>query len=118
MRRAFLAGLGVLALSACANTAQDTQTFTGVWEWGFETSAFTTTRGQGPYWLVASGPTHEALTAPLRNVNSVYGRVAIVVEGSLSEQGRYGQLGAYSRQLTVTRVIEARLMAALPAQGS
>ena len=113
MRRAFLAGLLALALSACANTAGQ-RTFTGVWEWGFETSAFTTADGAGPYWLVATGSNHETLTEPLRSAGSVYGRVAIVVEGTLSEDGHYGQLGAYRRQLTVTRVIEARLMSALP----
>ena len=115
MRRAFLAGLSALALSACASSTPDNPRFTGVWEWAFETSSFTTTHGEGPYWLVASGPAHDALTAPLRQAGSTYGRVAIVVEGALSAPGHYGQLGAYQRQLLVTRVVEARLMSAMPA---
>ena len=118
MKRAFLAGLMALALSACVNAAPGPDTFTGVWNWGFETSSFTTTRGAGPYWLVATGDTQQQLTAPLHPAGSPWGspwgRVAIVVEGTLSPPGHYGQMGAYSRQLTVTRVIDAQLLAVSP----
>ncbi len=121
MRRAFLGGLLALPLVACATGGDsEPRAFTGVWQWSFETSAFTTNTGQGPYWLVAEGENWEALVAPLRASGGPWGRVAVVIEGNLSPVGQYGHLGAYSRQLRVTRVIEARLLQALPAppQGS
>lgn len=119
MRRAFLAGLIALALSACA-TNTSPRSFTGVWEWGFETSSFVGTRGEGPYWLVAEGANWEALQAPIRSSGGgPWGRVAVVIEGDLSPPGQYGHLGAYERQLRVTRVIESRLISASsPPQGS
>ena len=111
MRRAILFGLLAFAFTGCASAPAGPGRFTGVWQWGFETSSFTTTLGEGPYWLFAEGDMHQALTAPLREAGgSPWGRVAIVVEGDLSPPGHYGQLGAYRRQLRVTRGIEARLM--------
>jgi len=101
--------------------------YAGVWQCSFETSAFTTTAGEGPYWLVAEGDVQRALTAPLNGgtagtpSSGPWGRVAIVVEGRLSHRGHYGHLGAYARQLQVDRVIEARLLQAEappPAHGS
>jgi len=121
MRRAFLGGLLALPLVACATDSNSgPRAFTGVWQWSFETSAFTTTHGEGPYWLVAEGANWEALVAPLRASGGPWGRVAVVIEGNLSPVGQYGHLGAYSRQLRVTRVIEARLLSSLaaPPQGS
>jgi hypothetical protein len=108
-----------LPLLGCATDEAANRNYTGVWQWSFETSAFTTTTGQGPYWLVAEGQTWEQLIAPLRAAGGPWGRVAIVVEGDLSPVGQYGHLGAYSRQLRVTRVIESRLLGTMPApQGS
>ena len=114
MRRAFLAGLMAFALASCATEGASgvSRQFTGVWDWHFETSSFTSNTGQGPYWLVAEGNTQEQLSAPLREAGGPWGRVAIVVEGTLSGSGRYGHMGAYARELHVTRVIEARLISA------
>ena len=119
MRRAFLFGLLALGLASCA-TAPSTRSFTGVWTWHFETSSFTTSTGEGPYWLVASGSVWEELNAPIRaSGQGPYGRVAIVIEGTLSEQGRFGHLGNYRHEIRVNRVLDARLLSASsPPQGS
>ena len=120
MRRAFLAGLLALGLSSCATAGGSPRTFTGVWDWGFETSSFTTNRGEGPYWLSGEGANWDALVAPIRaSGGGPWGQVAIVVEGQLSPAGRYGHMGAYARELRVTRVIEARLLrSSNPPSGS
>jgi hypothetical protein len=114
MRRTFVAGLLGIALAACATESQTTaQRYYGVWDWHFETSAFTTDGGEGPYWLVAEGAAWEQINAPLQQVGrGPWGRVHLIVEGYLGPRGRHGHLGAYAHELHVTRVIEARLISA------
>jgi hypothetical protein len=112
MRRAFIAGLLGLALSACASpAASGPQRFSGTWDWHFETSSFVTDTGQGPYWLEAEGPVWSEVTAPLEQAGrGPWGRVHLVLEGELSPPGHYGHLAAYEHTLRVTRVIEATLI--------
>lgn len=115
MRRVFLAGLLGLALSACASTPAAPQRYVGTWDWHFETSAFTTDDGQGPWWLHAEGEAWEQINAPFAASGAgPWGRAHLVVEGELSAPGRYGHLGAYTREFRVTRVMEARLLSARP----
>jgi hypothetical protein len=116
MVRMFFLGVLALTLAACAGpSATGLQRFSGTWDWHFETSAFTTDAGEGPYWLAAEGETWEQLNAPLREAGrGPWGRVHLVVEGRLGPPGRYGHLGAYERELHVMRVIEARLLSAQP----
>ena len=112
MRRAFLASLLAASLLACATPPAAPQQFTGTWEWHFETSSFTSDDGRGPWWLHAEGEAWEQLNAPFANAGAgPWGAVHVVVEGELSAPGRYGHLGAYERELRVTRVIETRLVA-------
>lgn len=120
MRRAFLACLLVLGLTACASAAPASQhqRFTGDLEWGFETSSFRTDDGRGPYWLSAEGDVWPQVVAPIQaSSNRPWGRVHLVIEGELSAPGHYGQLGAYERELRVTRVISSALVRSEP-QGS
>lgn len=113
MRRAFVFGLLGLALAACASGASaGTQRFSGVWDWHFETSAFVADDGEGPYWLSADRATWAQMTAPFEGRTSPWGRAHIVVEGELSAPGAYGHLGAYERELRVTRVLETRFVTA------
>jgi hypothetical protein len=113
MKRIFLAGLLGLALAACASAAPQTPRFTGTWDWHFETSSFTTDAGEGPYWLHAEGDAWDALNAPFSAAGQgAWGRLHLVIEGELSTPGRYGHLGAYERELRVTRVIDADLISA------
>jgi len=108
MRRAFLVSLLGLLLAACASaSASQTQRFSGTWDWHFETSAFTTDAGEGPYWLAGDGAVWDQLSAPFSE-SGPWGRAHLIVEGRLSPPGQYGHLGAYSRELRVTRVMEAR----------
>jgi hypothetical protein len=108
MRRAFLAGL--LALAACASAPAGPRRFSGSWEFHFETSAFRTDAGAGPYWLAGDGEVWPQLTAPFTQAGTPWGELHIVVEGELSAPGSYGHLGAYTRELRVTRVLESRLV--------
>jgi hypothetical protein len=114
MRRALLAGVFGLLLAACASaSANGAQRYSGVWDWHFETSAFTPDGGEGPYWLSGDGAVWDRLNAPFNETGAgPWGRAHLIVEGTLSPPGRYGHLGAYTRELRVTRVIEARLISA------
>lgn len=111
MRRAFL--IALFALAACVTApAGHPQRFSGTLYWSFETSAFRTDDGQGPYWL-SSETVWPQVVAPLQaSGHGPYGRVHLIIEGDLSPPGHYGQLGSYSNELKVTRVIESRLIAA------
>jgi hypothetical protein len=115
MRRFFLASLAAFALAACAGTAAPApQRFSGAWDFHFETSSFVTDDGDGPYWLSADGDVWPQVTAPLTEAGGPWGRVHLVIEGELSAPGSYGHLGAYERELRVTRVIASRLIASRP----
>ncbi len=110
MRRVFL--IGLLVLAACASAAPaGPRRFAGTWAFHFETSAFVTDAGEGPYWLAAvEGEVWPQLTAPFTQAGGPWGEAHIVVEGELSAPGQYGHLGAYERELHVTRVIESTLV--------
>ena len=110
MRRAFLALLLASALAACASAPAGPARYSGNWEFHFETSAFVSDAGEGPYWLVGDGDNWPLLTAPFTQEGRPWGQAHIVVEGELSPEGQYGHLGAYKRELRVTRVIESTLI--------
>jgi hypothetical protein len=116
MRRALLAGLLAMALSACATAPSPaTHRYSGTWDWHFETSSFTTDDAEGPWWLHAEGEAWEQLNAPFRRAGEApWGRLHVVVEGELSPPGHYGHMAAYDRELRVTRVIEATPIAGGP----
>lgn len=91
--------------------------YSGAWDFHFETSSFTTDAGEGPYWLSGDGNVWSQLTAPLQATGRPWGRLHIVIEGELSEPGQYGHLGAYARELRVTRVIESTQASAPPSDN-
>jgi hypothetical protein len=107
--RVLLASLLLLALSACATTGG--RSYSGVYVYGFETEAFYSYEGGDPYWVSADPDAYAALQAPLpRPIDPQHStRVIVVVQGVLSPPGLYGHLGAYTRELHVTRVVSARL---------
>ena len=118
MRRVLLSGLLSVALFSCA-TPQAKETYSGTLDWSFETSAFRTDDGRGPWWLSAEGDAWPQVVAPIQNSGAgPWGRVHITVEGQLSAPGHYGHMGAYERELRVTRVIESRLSSASRPQSS
>lgn len=110
-RRALL--IAALGVSACAaNPVSGVRRYAGRWDFHFETSSFVTSDGEGPWWLSGEGDAWPALTAPFGEAGSPWGVLDIVVEGELSAPGQYGHLGAYDRELRITRVISTRLVQA------
>jgi hypothetical protein len=112
-RRELLAALALVS-AGCASTASEAPaTYLGEWEWRFETSSFASSDGRGPWWLSGEGEVWEQISAPITQAgNGPWGRVRLTVEGELSAPGTYGHLGAYERELRVTRVIRAELIEA------
>jgi hypothetical protein len=112
-RRLFMSCLGLLAAGCASATSEPVSTYSGEWDWNFETSAFTTSDGRGPWWLSGEGDVWEHISAPItQGGNGPWGRVRLTVEGELSAPGTYGHMGAYERELRVTRVISAELIEA------
>lgn len=111
LRRTFIAAAALL-LTACATAEpQGPRRFAGTWDFHFETSSFVSDAGEGPYWLAANGDVWPQLTAPFAEQGGPWGTLDVVIEGELSAPGQYGHLGAYERELRITRVISSRLHA-------
>lgn len=101
----FAALLGACALSPSART------YTGIYAEGLETMTFQP-EGQNEMWAVAGGDGVYALQAAASHVTSPDGvrapfRVRATIRGELSRPGRYGHLGFFRRQITITEVLEA-----------
>jgi hypothetical protein len=121
MRRALLAGLAGLGLAACVSkSAPASNVYSGELDWHFETSSFVTNDGRGPWWLSADGAVWSDVVAPIqRGGGGPWGQVRLTVEAELSAPGRYGHMGAYEREIRVTRVISSELISsAHPPSGS
>lgn len=98
-----------LVLAACTTPAGP-QRFTGIYALAFEMQAFTAD-GRGESWWATLEPQAQAeLKAALGSSEGPrFGaRIRAEVEGTLSEPGHYGHLGAYPRHLTITHVISAK----------
>lgn len=98
-----------LVLAACT-TPTGPQRFSGVYALAFERQAFTAD-GSGESWWATLEPRAQAeMKAALPpNAGPRFGsRIRAVVEGTLSESGHYGHLGAYPRHLTITHVVSAK----------
>ena len=102
-----LAGLFV---EGAATRAPEGLRFDGVYESGFEISAFTPCNGEGVRFWVAPGPLSPKLDADIKRRMEQGGvargvlRYRVTLVGLLSEPGRWGHLGMYARELTVTKV--------------
>lgn len=92
------------------STPSGAQRFKGTFDFHFETSSFMSEDGQGPYWLSGEGDVWPQLTAPFRSTGRPWGELAVEIEGELSAPGRYGHMGAYTRELRVTRVLSTTLI--------
>lgn len=106
--RTMIAALLTLALSACA-TAPSAHRYTGVYVWAFETEAFYAYDGGDPYWVRADSDAYAALQAAIPEPRDAQAGARIVAEvrGMASPVGRYGRLGAFTRELHITRVYSA-----------
>lgn len=106
------AGL-LLALTACTPGFADSSSrlYRGVYVQSFETSSFTACGSGERWWLTfASGAAASDFSERVGGTGSAtWGKqVYVEWEGTPSEPGEYGHLGAYAREFRVTRVREAR----------
>ena len=99
-----------LTLAACT-TPTGPQRYTGVYALAFEMQAFTAD-GRGETWWATLEPQAQAemkAALPPTQGPRFGSRIRTEVDGTLSEPGHYGHLGAYPRHLTITHVISAKL---------
>jgi len=82
--------------------------FRGVYTLGFERSEFVPCRGAKDRWWVTGAPTpvqgRPDLFAPYRKPGVLGFTVYVEWRGKASAKGRYGHMGAYSREMNVTQV--------------
>jgi hypothetical protein len=109
MRARLLALAALAALPGCATGGA---TFDGVYAVGFETQAFWSAEGEGPWWVDGRGAAGRRLENAVRDANAglPWGTVRVELRGALSDEGEYGHLGAYERRLTVYEVISVQPM--------
>lgn len=103
----FLLPLTLLAATGCVSTigGPDTRRLIGFYTWGFEVSAFQECGSDESWWVGADaglGQRHRELQT------GQYQPIYVVIDGEVSVRGQFGHLGAYDRQIDVSRVVEAR----------
>ena len=87
-------------------TWSEPRTFSGRFDYAFEVMAFTPAGSRERWWLGGNSlPITRHLVAPIGAVPAMRSPVFVTVEGRLSSPGMHGHLGAYIRELQVTRVI-------------
>ena len=87
-------------------------TYAGLYRFGRERSDFTRAGSRERWWLTGDiGDVTRRMARPSVDQSAqLRNPVFLVVEGELSESGHYGHLGAYRRQLRVTKVLEVKQM--------
>lgn len=123
---AFLPFLVLCIAVGCGDDSQRNKTFVGHYESGFENSSFRAC-GESDFWWVegkldkiaefiddpANFPSNTSSpaspTTPTGTDDYSYKRVFTKLRGDLSEEGRYGHLGAASRLLNVKEVYWVRM---------
>ncbi len=105
--RALIFGLLSLVAAACTSVGADDRIYTGVYSEGMETMTFQAD-GEAQVWSV-TGPAVGALqsAAPARQNPWDGFQIRAIVKGDLSPPGRYGHLGMYQREITITEVVLA-----------
>jgi hypothetical protein len=80
-------------------------TYAGLYAQGFETMAFRPCDREASWWVAETGD----LSARYHEVAArAYDPVYAVVKGTVGPEGHYGHMGAYTRELRVTEVVEVR----------
>ena len=108
--------LGILALcfvllSACASFHGSERVYTGVYAEGLEMMTFRA-EGRHETWSVAGGSGVYALQEAAPRIYAADGgprtpfAVRATIKGELSRRGRYGHVGAFRREITITEVVE------------
>jgi hypothetical protein len=116
-----IAGFVSTACPGLTNPSEGTGTFVGLYLQGFEVSAFTPCGNGSPssetgYWLTGSADFNQRYNAlaTTRGPNAFGPVVYTKFSGTLSAEGRYGHLGAYKREVTVTNVLEMTVRSSCP----
>lgn len=114
MRTSHLAAGIALALAACSTGWADSprRVYRGIYVQSFEVSSFTPC-GSGERWWLTFGSRAASRDFDRRvggdDKASRWGMQTYVEwEGTPGARGRFGHLGAYPREFTVTRVVQAR----------
>ncbi len=102
--------ISVLLLScSSAKNSSEIQLYRGEYRSGFELSAFVPENGKERWWLSFAGDVDRSklntTVATERRFDS--NNYKLLIKGKLSEKGHYGHMGAYTREITVTEIIEA-----------
>lgn len=89
-------------------------TFRGVYRFGPERSEFIANDSRERWWLDGNiDDLRRRMVRPsAEEPAELQSPVALVVEGELSERGRYGHMDGYQRELRVTRIVEVKQMPA------
>jgi hypothetical protein len=106
MRRWWIVA-GPLALGACVSavSAPAGERITGHYSQGFEVDAFRPCRSEESWWVTEG----EELRSRYRALSpQPYQQVYVELRGHAGPPGRYGHLGAYSRELVAGEVMVMR----------
>jgi hypothetical protein len=98
-----LATLLFAALSVAGEAPAST--YEGLYLYNFENAHFTP-KGETKCWALKGDMSSAEL--PGKNGAAPWGTATVVVRGTLSPPGRFGNLGACTRLLTVLEVVEVR----------
>ena len=100
----------ITAVAGCSAPKQPdaSQQYTGYFLSGFESSSFHPVGQKERWWLKGSIPCRGLNVGPDVSGFPSASWVHISVYGTVSEQGQYGHLGAYDRELTVQSVLSCR----------
>jgi hypothetical protein len=104
MRRSWFSFVPLVLLSACVSSATGVadEQFAGHYSQGFEVDAFRPC-GSEERWWVTEGTELRSRYAALSPKQ--YEEVYVEIRGHAGPSGRYGHLGAYTRELAVGEVI-------------
>jgi TPR repeat protein len=101
------------AICIAAGSPAEGQTeaeYRGCYTGGFEVSAFTPLGTRENWWTKWDTST-AMLDAALKDApgrGAISPTLLVVIQGRVSEEGRHGHMGQYSRQITVSRILAAR----------
>jgi hypothetical protein len=104
----------LLLLPLVASSAPQDRVVSGYYTVDWEEQSFRPCRGvgaalrgdRGPWWVANPGP----MLAVYRDlVENEYGTIFVTVRVDVTEPGRFGHLGGYSRSVAVLEVLDARL---------
>jgi hypothetical protein len=93
---------------AAASPAGGQTEYRGCYTGGFEMSAFTPLGTRENWWTKWDTSTAMLEVAAGTAGRGVWPTLFVVLQGRVSEEGRYGHMGQYSRQIAVSRILAAR----------